>query len=234
MRFFKMPNKIFDFGLSPKAIFVYAFLLSRTNVLSAVTASYDNIADNCHMDRKTAQRAISELSEHDLINKEGRHTYTGKLKNKYWVANLTGGWFKTEYQIFKTNIGSYDFTVYCYIKKHMDNEVSEAFPSLRAISNGTGISHSRVTDAVKYLRRYTFINRVRRRYKRTKAYRHNRYLLFCLPDKNKGTRSRKRVPHKPNHLAAKLSSFVLIVKQKNNFVKLSFFSRGSPYFPNPF
>lgn len=233
MRFFKMPNRIFEYKLSPKAVFVYAYLFSHKNVLHAITTSYKNIADNCHMDEKTAQKAVQELIGGNLIFKEARHNFRGKLKNKYWVTGLPGGWFKVEYQIFRTQMKSYDFMVYCYIKKHMDSTYQEAFPSLNAISSGTGISRSRVVASVQYLRRFTFINRVKRHYKRTRAYRHNRYLSFCFKSKEKRTRSHKRVLKKLNCLDAKFSPYVVIVEQKNRKVKLSFFCRGSPQIPNP-
>ena len=233
MRFFKMPNQIFDYLLTPRASFVYAYLLSHKNLLHTVILSYKGIAENCHMDEKTAQKAVQELVNNKLIYKETRQSYKGNLKNKYWITVLSGGWFKVEYQVFHTQIKCYDFMIYCYIKKHMDSKHCEAFPSLNAIAAGTGISHSRVVTAVQYLRRFTFINRVIRRYKRTNAHRHNRYVLFRLNQKKEKTRSHKRVSGKPNCCNAKFSFFVIIVKHNLRNVKSSFTNRGSPQFPNP-
>lgn len=184
MRFFKMPNLIFSCSLTPKAILVYAYINSRMNSLHAAILSYNEIACNCRMDRKTAAQAVKELLQRGLIEKKTRCNYRGKLKNKYSAGSLPGGWFKVEYRILQTQIQRTDFAVYCYIKLCMDRK-GEAFPSLNAIATGTGISHSRVVQAVQYLRRYTFINHVRRHYKRTNAYRHNRYLLFRERSKKK-------------------------------------------------
>ena len=188
MRFFKMPNSIFSYSFTQKAIFVYAYINSRMNALHAAILSYDDIACSCRMDRKTAAQAVGELLQHGLIEKKTCCNYCGKLKNRYMVGSLPGGWFKVEYPVLQTQIRSTDFAVYCYIKMRM-NRKGEAFPSLNVIAAGTGISHSRVVQAVQYLKHYTFINHVRRHYKRTKAYRHNRYLLFRL-----GGKKRRRVP----------------------------------------
>lgn len=154
MRFFKMPNHIFSYSLTPKAILVYAYINSRMNSLHAAILSYDNIACSCRMDRKTAVQAVRELLQRGLIEKKTRCNYRGKLKNKYMVGSLPGGWFKVEHRILQTRIRSTDFAVYCYIKMRMDSK-DEAFPSLNAIAAGTGISHSRVVQAVQYLKRYT-------------------------------------------------------------------------------
>ena len=226
-----MPNHIFSYGLSPKAVFVYAYLKSRANALSAVVASYQAIAENCHMDEKTAARAIAELLEGRLIIKETRHDYyRGKLKNKYLLYGIPGGWFKVDYQVFKTQIKATDFMIYCFIRSCMDAKRSEAFPSLNAIVKGTGLSHSRVTESVQYLRSYTFINRVRRHYRRTKAYRHNRYLLFRLNKKK--TRLPQRVFQILKNVSSFLSSFKTIVEQEDKNVNRFFKKRGSPYFPH--
>ncbi|HEX3018092.1 MAG TPA: helix-turn-helix domain-containing protein [Caproicibacter sp.] len=231
MRFFKMPNKIFSYQLSPKSMFVYAYLISRMNALHAAVVSYDTISCNCHMDRKTAAQAVKELLQQQLISKETRRNYRGNLKNKYMVNMLPGRWFKVDYQVFQTQIGSTDFMVYCFVKKCMSVQ-GEAFPSLNTIAKDTGISHSRIVQSVKYLRRYTFINRVRRHYRRTKAYRHSRYILFRFKDKKKKARSVKRVFRKLTiRCNANHSSSNAIVKRERKNVKLFFACRGSPYFP---
>lgn len=225
-----MPNRILSYSLSPKALHVYAYINSRMNSLHTTILSYEEIALGCHMDRKTAVHAVKELLQRGLIEKETRRSHRGKLKNKYTVGILPGGWFKIEYQVLQTQIRSADFMVYCFIGSCMDRN-GEAFPSLNAIAAGTGISHSRVVQAVKYLRRYTFINRVRRHYRRTKAYRHSRYLLFR--NKKRKARSHKRSFRKlVNCRSANYSSYFFIIEQKKKKVKLFFAARGSPDFPH--
>lgn len=235
MRFFKMPNRIFSYPLTPKSIMVYAYISSRMNSLHAAVLSYDDIAQGCRMDRKTAGQAVKELVQNQLIEKKARRNYRGKLKNQYMVGGLSGGWFKVEYQLLKdTSIRCTDFTVYCYIRMCMDKR-NESFPSLKAISCGTHISHSRVAQAVKYLREYTFINRVKRHYRRTQAYRHNRYLLFRFRpnSKKEKARSQKQVfSELIKCCTANYSSTDVIVIRPCRKVKLFFACRGSPHFPH--
>ena len=231
MRFFKMANRIFDYPLSPKGFIVYSYLISRVNILQTIVISYQAISEACHIDPKTACKAVDELTSQELITKEHRYNILGYAKNKYMVNKLSGGWFKVEHCIFKTNIKSTDFMVYCYIKKCMDAKQAEAFPSLTAITAGTRISRSRVVVAVRYLCEYTYINRVKRHYKKTQAYRHNRYMKFRITNKNKEARSLKRTSFIQQFIFKKSYFLIYIIRQVIKNVKLLFFSRGSPDIP---
>ena len=99
MRFFKMSNRIFDYPLSPNGFVVYAYLLSRANILQAVVVGYKSIAAACKIDPKTACRAIDELTSHKLVSKENRYNILGKAKNKYILSKPQGSWFKVEYDL---------------------------------------------------------------------------------------------------------------------------------------
>lgn len=234
-RFIKIPNIIFSYQLTPKSIMVYAYINSRMNSLHAAVLSYEDIAKGCRMDRKTAGQAVKELVRNQLIEKKVRCNYRGKLKNQYIISGLSGGWFKVEYQVLKdTSIRCTDFTVYCYVRMCMDKK-NESFPSLKAISYGTHISHGRVAVAIQYLRHYTFINRVRRHYRRTRAYRHNRFLLFRFQPNSKKmkARSQKQVFRELiKCCTANYSSSDAIVVRSRKNVKLFFACRGSPQFPH--
>jgi len=156
------------------------------------------------MDTKTAQTAIKELEMKELITKQNRYNVRGYLANRYFVKNLIDhnkGWFKVEQAVFKTSIKATDFVVFCFIRKSMSSSQQEAFPSLSAISNGTGISRGRVSQALRYLRDYTFVNRIKRHYKCTKAYSHNRYMHFkCVVKKHKKIAHTQRVQTQNNFL----------------------------------
>ena len=231
MRFFKMANHIFDYPLSPKGFIVYSYLISRVNILQTIVISYQAISKVCHIDPKTACKAVEELTSQELITKERRYNILGYAKNKYIVNKLSGGWFKVEHCIFKTTIKSTDFMVYCYIKKCMDAKHAEAFPSLTAITKDTGISRSRVAVAVRYLREYTYINRVKRHYKKTQAYRHNRYLKFRIANKKKEARSLKRTSFIQQFIFKKSYFLIRIIGRVIKNVKLFLFLRGSPDIP---
>ncbi len=219
--FFKMSNQIFDYNLTPKALFVYAYLSSKVNCLQSTNATYAQISRACNIDAKTVRAAVTELERIGLVTKQNRYNVRGYIANRYYVKNLVHNnksWFKVERQVFNTDIAPYDFMVFCYIRKSMCAHKSEAFPSLSAIVNGTGISRNRVSQAIQYLRAYTFINRVKRHYKRTQAWRHNRYLMFnCNVKKCKKNAHTTRVRTNVNlityivpHFPKKVNHFLLI------------------------
>lgn len=203
MRFFRVPNQIFDFRLTPKAFRTYIFLLSKANIFQTAVVGYEGIASACRMSMRSASSAVQELVSAGLLVKENRYHFLGYAKNKYTVRRLPGGWFKVGMDVIESNLKNTDFIVYCFIRKCMDSKHEEAFPSLNAISKGTGISHSRVSVAVRYLREHTYLNRVKRHYRKTRAYRHNRYLLFRFWGKKRRVHSAKRTLQ-----ALKLSHFV--------------------------
>ncbi|WMJ22195.1 helix-turn-helix domain-containing protein [Paludicola sp. MB14-C6] len=93
------------------------------------------------MSIKTVQSALKELQERFFIQKE--HCYKNKqyITNRYKIIYLTKNrWFKLDPYIFKTNIKSTDFVIYCYIISRMKETCKEAFPSYSTISKSTGIS----------------------------------------------------------------------------------------------
>lgn len=184
--FVKVSNSIFSYNLSPKAIFVYIYLLSRSHCHQAII-KLNTIAHNCNMDIKTVQSALKELSSIEFIRKVNRYNSKGYIANRYYLKNLLKddkNWFKLPTEVFRTTIKPTDFLIFCYISKCMSTAKSEAFPSLSAIAAGTGVSRGRVSKSVQYLRTYTFINRIKRHYKKTKAYRHNRYMKFKIAKRN--------------------------------------------------
>ncbi len=230
MRFFKMANQIFDYQLSPNGFKVYCLLISRKNCLNAICISCQTIAESCGIDTKTVCRTIKELVSNKLIDKDHRFNIRGYAKNKYVIKPLPGGWFKIEYPILNAKMTASDFMVYAFIRKCMDAKKQEAFPSLSSIAQNTGISRSRVAVAVRNLREHTYLNRVKRRYRQTKAYRQNRYLLFKLQRKKKEARSSKRTSFAK--LIIKKSYFLIhIIERMVKNVKLFFKSRGSPEIP---
>jgi hypothetical protein len=224
-----MANLIFDYQLSPNGFRVFCLLSGWKNCFSTVVTSYQAIADACSIDAKTACRAVNELTTKELLVKEHRYNIRGYAKNKYTVRTLPGGWFKVEYHVLKAKLSASDFLVYCFIRKCMDAKKQEAFPSLSAISQGTGISRSRAVLAIRFLREHTYLNRVKRRYKKTRAHRQNRYLFFRLQQKKKEARLPKRTSFK--QLIIKKSYFLIyIIERMVKNVKF-FFLRGSPEIP---
>ena len=221
--FIKVSNTIFNFGLSPKAIFVYVYLSSRTDSFMSAIVKLTTISKACNMNIKTVCSAIAELEEKKFIRKSNRYNNRGYLTNRYYLKNLLKknvAWFKLPTEVFKTAIKSTDFLVFCYINKCMSCDKSEAFPSLSVISDCTQISRGRVSQAVQYLRKYTFINRVKRHYKRTKAYRHNRYMKFKMAIRKTCT-IKAQVNQTNNYSLTLNKAVVKSFENKNNSLQFS-------------
>lgn len=189
MRFIKVSNNIFNYNLTSKAFYVYCYLFSRVKNNIAILG-YEDIAFYCHMSKKTAISAIAELTDKRLVEKQYRHNDYGYARNRYIVKDIIDkndknrdiNWFKIDFEVFKTEIKPIDFVVYAYLRKRMGQDdklgYETAFPSLSIIHKDTGISRSRVAVAISYLRTHSFLNRVKRHYKKTKAWFINRYQEF--------------------------------------------------------
>lgn len=215
--FIKVSNNIFSYSLTPKAFSLYLYLLCRINCFNSMAAAYHELAEGSGQSVAGVRLAIAELEEKKLITKQNRYNTRGYIKNRYHVhrMDVSKGWFKVCRAIVISKIKPTDLVVYCYINKCMNSAKKEAFPSLSAIAEGTGISRSRVSMAVTFLRQYTYLNRIKRRYKRTKAWRHNRYLHFKRStskseQKKKPTQKRKPlqiIKYIISHFHKKVKSF---------------------------
>lgn len=236
--FIKISNKIFDYNLSPKALYVYAFLCSKSNVFGGITITYETLSASCKISPKTVRTALDELQLKQLVSKNNRYNSRGYLANRYIVNHLKikKGWFPVERAIFDTSIQTTDFMIFCYIRKCMCGKTREAFPSLSAIHTATGISRGRVVQAVAYLRKYTFLNRIKRHYKKTKAYRHNRYMEFTCNVSRKGKKNVRVTARLNTHQKTRTNSFInnIILTLLPTHVKSFVSSRGSTQFTQQF
>ena len=96
-------------------------------------------------------------------------------------------WFHVFRSMFESDaaakIGPYAFTVYCAIKSHVDFHTGEAFPSIGALSNKTGISERQIKSALATLEKHGFL-------RRQKVGRSNHYVLresVPILDRENGT-----------------------------------------------
>lgn len=226
-QFVKVSNTIFNYNLSPKAVLVYIYLSARANKMHEAIVKLATISKNCNMDSKTVISALKELERIKMIVKANRYNQRGYLANRYFLKNLfkeNNKWFAVPTEVFKTKIKATDFVIFAYITKCMDHKNKEAFPSLSAIANNTGVSRGRVASAISYLRKHTFINRVKRKYKRTRAYRHNRYLQFKMQPKNK-----KRNACTKNRTSKSKTELHITLDSTN--CQSFFIDKGSTHFP---
>ena len=78
-KYFPLPNSIFDLGLHPTAIAIYAYLLHiEDRETYECRVSYRTISEKLHMAINTVSKYVSELEESGLIRTE--HT-THEMKD---------------------------------------------------------------------------------------------------------------------------------------------------------
>lgn len=198
--FVKLPNSIFGLKLSPTALKVFAYLSSRSIGKNGVCVKYAVIAEQLHLSVSSVRRAVSELDSNRLIHKQHRFGSNGYKANLYYVKSAPKiSYFTIDNSIISSNMSAYTFMVYCYIISLMDNRAKQAFPSLSKIAEVTGISKGTVISSVKYLRDFSYLNRIHRNYRKnrpTKAFRQNKYKFFTYSSKmniRKKARCNKRV-----------------------------------------
>lgn len=230
--FLKIPNKIFNYALSPKAFKVYACLLYKATSLHSITLTTSQLEKLTLLSAKTIRSAISELKRKNLVNKQNRYGALGYTANRYYITVPTGNWFKLPREVFKTNIDTTSFIVFCYIHKCMGNKTVEAYPSINNIMRATGISKTSVVKALEYLYAYSYINRIKRKYKATRAYRHNRYINFRYTYKNRAKHNFKKCLAPLNNKNKNIS-INNIISYNQLFYKCLFIKniQGSTYFP---
>lgn len=218
--FFKMSNTIFSYDLSPKAFVVYAYFCNAQNRFGSVIAKCEDIARACNICRQSVMTAITELEEHSLVTKHNRYNALGYKSSSFSVTNIVAkkGWFRVERELFSTGIKPIDFMVYAFIKKCMFNSTLEAFPSINYIAKNTFISHRRVETAVKFLRQFTFLNRVLRKKKRT--FIRNRYLHFKFNGQKKWEHASLQRAAKTHNIEFNILSIQRKLQKSNSFFDL--------------
>ena len=89
-RFFLIDNKIFEYGLLPKELSVYCYLIKCSDKKQLSFPSRKNIKKNCNISLPVVDSAIKGLVDKGLL--EITHRYdpdTGnKRSNLYTVTNL--------------------------------------------------------------------------------------------------------------------------------------------------
>ncbi len=86
--FFKVPNELFEHGLSSKAIVVFCCLLRHAGRKMKCFPSRKTIAAECNIGVTTVDRAMSELVSAGLIQKVNRkNVIGGKTSNMYYIKD---------------------------------------------------------------------------------------------------------------------------------------------------
>ena len=85
--FFKIPNHLFEHGLSCKAIVVYCALMRHSGTKLMCYPARKTIAAECNISASTVDRALAELASTGLIKKVNRkNVIGGKTSNMYYLG----------------------------------------------------------------------------------------------------------------------------------------------------
>ena len=80
------PKRIYDLGLSHKAVSVYCYLANRADKNGECFPSVRRIAEDLNLSKCTVFRAFNELEENGLLEREARyHTQGGRRSSLYKI-----------------------------------------------------------------------------------------------------------------------------------------------------
>ncbi|WP_124100942.1 helix-turn-helix domain-containing protein [Ruminococcus sp. Marseille-P6503] len=81
-----LPRRIYDLGLSHKAVAVYCYLCNRADKNGECFPSVRRISEDLNINKSTVFRAFNELEEQGLLEREARyHTRGGRRSSLYRI-----------------------------------------------------------------------------------------------------------------------------------------------------
>lgn len=81
-----LPRRIYDLGLSHKAVAVYCYLAGCADKNGECYPSVRRIAEDLSVNKSTVFRAFNELEEQGLLEREARyHTQGGRRSSLYKI-----------------------------------------------------------------------------------------------------------------------------------------------------
>ena len=87
--FFRLPNNIFDIGLSPIQFTIYAYLVSCAGNKGYCWPSMERIARKIGAEKTSVQDHLKVLQQRQIISKSKRKTAAGHRNNVYTLLDLT-------------------------------------------------------------------------------------------------------------------------------------------------
>lgn len=86
-----MPRRIYDLGLSHKAVAVYCYFANRADKNGECFPSVRRISEDLNLSKSTVYRAFNELEVHSLLERKARfHTQGGQRSSLYKIKGEIG------------------------------------------------------------------------------------------------------------------------------------------------
>ena len=170
--YFKLPNNIFDLGLSYQELLVLTYLMSVTYSKDTVFIKQSTIAEKLgYKTTNTISKVLGRLEAKGFIKSKSHYRNNKRIVNSYKVNKeikaTDKNFFIVERNLFssfsrikKTSIAVYLFILRCSNK-------NSAFPSISKISATTKISQVSICSAIKELKSNGLINKINQRKKDT-------------------------------------------------------------------
>ena len=102
MKYFKVPNEVFDLNLTPIEFCVLCYLLKcRNSVTGKCFPSYSKIASECHIARSSVAKAVKSLQEKQILKVQHNYQNHKQRCNTYefahgWCCDDTGLYRQTD------------------------------------------------------------------------------------------------------------------------------------------
>ena len=102
MKYFKVPNQVFDLNLTPIEFCVLCCLLKcRNSVTGKCFPSYSKISSECHIARSSVAKAVKSLQEKQILKVQHNYHNHKQRCNTYefahgWCCDDTGLYRQTD------------------------------------------------------------------------------------------------------------------------------------------
>lgn len=160
-KYIKIPNGLFNYNLKPAAFKVIVTLYSEFFMTDSFVIRYAVLADKCGMSCSSVKRAVAELVNKGLIDKQTRYDYMShkQISNKFILHKQSGKYFTIEKSLLNVQLNNYQFMLLCAIKRR-SNASGMAFPSLNKLSHDTDMSKTTVIKHIRTLTEHGYLTKL--------------------------------------------------------------------------
>lgn len=158
-KFFKVPNFIFNYQLSPSAFYLYIYLSNTFFWKKSVRIKLKTIGKNCDMCTNTVLSALNELEKCRLIEKiHHKHFQSGfKTTNEYVIKRIKSNFAKLDPAVFKllkkSKTSALLYCAVCYYQ----NSHNQAYPSYAQLQELTQLSKTTCINKISDLSNKGFL-----------------------------------------------------------------------------
>ncbi len=86
-----MPRRIYDLGLTHRAVVVYCYLANRADKYGECFPAIRRIAEDLNVSKSTVYRAFNDLEEYGMLERKARfHTQGGQRSSLYKIKGEIG------------------------------------------------------------------------------------------------------------------------------------------------